>query len=85
MKDVFGGLDHLILNHARLALFGTWEHSQANLTSFELEMRVNTVSFVHLATHAFPLLESSKGSIAVLSSVAGKYEIEITLRYLNKI
>ena len=76
MKDTFGGLDHLILNHGMLGLRGHWKNSQVNLTSFELEMRVNTFSFVHLMTHAFPLLESSKGSIGVVSSVAGKYQNE---------
>ena len=73
MKDVFGGLDHLILNHAMLGHRTPWKNSQENLTSLELYMRVNTLSCVHLATHAFPLLESSKGSIGVVSSVGGKY------------
>ena len=76
MKDVLGGLDHLLLNHAMLGFRWHWENSQVNLTSFELEMRVNTLSFVHLATHAFPLLESFKGSIGVVSSVAGNYFTE---------
>ena len=71
-----GGLDHLILNHAMQGPRGHWKNSQANLTFFELEMRVNTFAFVHLVTHAFPLLESSKGSIGIVSSIIGKYQTE---------
>lgn len=74
----FGGLDHLIMNHIASNYLQLWE---GDWDKFNLIMDVNLKAYVSLATNAMPLLEKSKGSIAVLSSVAGKIGVPFTALY----
>lgn len=66
---LMGGLDMLILNHitqASLSFFHDDVHSLRRI------MEVNFLSYVVLSTAALPMLKESNGSIAVISSLAGK-------------
>ena len=50
-----------------------WKGSTDNLTKMDKIVDVNYKSYVHLTSHALPLLEKSQGSIVVVSSLAGMY------------
>lgn len=66
---LMGGLDMLILNHitqTSLSLFHDDIHSVRRV------MEVNFLSYVVMSTAALPMLKQSNGSIAVISSLAGK-------------
>ena len=67
-----GGLDHLVLNHIILLKLWHWEGTKDNLTLLDKVLKVNFQSYVHLASHSLPHLEKSRGSIIVVSSLAGK-------------
>lgn len=49
-----------------------WRGTVDNLTRMDKIVDVNYKSYVHLTSHALPLLEESQGSIVVVSSLAGK-------------
>lgn len=70
--EKLGGLDVLLLNHIILFPFGEWTGSKQNISDIRKVMTVNFESYVHLASYALPYLETSNGSIVVVSSVAGK-------------
>lgn len=66
---LLGGLDMLILNHitqTSMSLFHEDVHTVRRV------MEVNFLSYVVLSTAALPMLKQSNGSIAVVSSIAGK-------------
>lgn len=66
---LLGGLDMLILNHitqTSMSLFHEDVHSVRRV------MEVNFLSYVVMSTAALPMLKQSNGSIAVVSSIAGK-------------
>lgn len=66
---LLGGLDMLILNHITqisMSLFHEDVHSVRRV------MEVNFLSYVVMSTAALPMLKQSNGSIAVVSSIAGK-------------
>lgn len=66
---LMGGLDMLILNHitqTSMSLFHDDIHSVRRI------MEVNFLSYVVMSTAALPMLKQSNGSIAVISSLAGK-------------
>lgn len=67
-----GGIDYLVLNHIIVIPLGMWKGSPDNLTRMDKIVDVNYKSYVHLTSHALPFLEESKGSIVVVSSLAGK-------------
>lgn len=67
-----GGLDHLVLNHIILLNLWHWEGTKDNLTLLEKVLKVNFQSYVHLSSYSLPHLEKSRGSIIVVSSLAGK-------------
>ena len=69
--DVFGGIDYLVLNHIIDTPFAAWTGHPNNMTVADHVMDVNFKSYVHLASHALAPLEKSRGSIVVVSSVAG--------------
>ncbi|XP_072044231.1 hydroxysteroid 11-beta-dehydrogenase 1-like protein [Amphiura filiformis] len=78
-KTKLGGIDHLILNHVATKFYmklwnGDMEHLQ-NLID------VNFRSYVSLATDATPMLNESNGSIAVVSSFAGKVALPFVAAY----
>ena len=52
-----------------------WKGSTDNLTKMDKIVDVNYKSYVHLTSHALPLLEKSQGSIVVVSSLAGMYKL----------
>ncbi|XP_053321463.1 hydroxysteroid 11-beta-dehydrogenase 1-like protein isoform X2 [Spea bombifrons] len=70
--SLLGGLDYLVLNHIGATPFKLWE-GDVNHTRWLME--VNFLSYVDLASVALPYLTQSKGSIIVLSSMAGKVPI----------
>jgi len=74
VKKRFGGLDHLILNHAIMAP-GLWLGTKENMTALYNLMNVNFYSFVDLASLALPMLMESKGQMGIVSAVAGKLGI----------
>lgn len=71
-QDKLGGIDYLVLNHIIIIPLGMWIGSTDNLTRMDKIVDVNYKSYVHLTSHALPLLEKSQGSIVVVSSLAGK-------------
>ena len=70
-----GGIDYLVLNHIIIIPLGMWKGSTDNLTKMDKIVDVNYKSYVHLTSHALPLLEKSQGSIVVVSSLAGMYKL----------
>lgn len=64
-----GGLDFLVLNHVGNTNIELWNGDADHVRSL---MQVNFVSFVQMAAAALPVLETSGGSIIVVSSLAGK-------------
>lgn len=71
-EDRMGGVDHLVLNHIDVISMGEWIGCAENLTMLRRTMDVNFLSYVHVASGAMRLLEDSRGSIVVVSSVAGR-------------
>lgn len=67
--EKLGGLDFLVLNHVGNTNVELWNGDSDHVRSL---MQVNFVSYVQMATAALPVLETSGGSIIVVSSVAGK-------------
>jgi len=67
-----GGLDQLILNHTAAGPFGYWQGTADNMMKLTQITSINFFAYVHLASLAMPHLTESKGSIGVVSSVAGK-------------
>lgn len=75
---LMGGLDMLILNHitaTSMSLFHDDVHSVRRV------MEVNFLSYVVLTTTALPMLKQSNGSIAVISSLAGKMSLPLIASY----
>uniref|UniRef100_A0A8D2DLA3 11-beta-hydroxysteroid dehydrogenase 1 n=1 Tax=Sciurus vulgaris TaxID=55149 RepID=A0A8D2DLA3_SCIVU len=76
--ELMGGLDMLILNHiinSSLVFF----HNDINLVRKNME--INFLSYVVLSVAALPMLKQSNGSIAVISSVAGKIAYPLIAPY----
>ncbi|XP_009297199.1 hydroxysteroid 11-beta-dehydrogenase 1-like protein [Danio rerio] len=67
--EKLGGLDFLVLNHVGNTNVGLWNRDADHVRSL---MQVNFVSYVQMAGAALPVLETSGGSIIVVSSLAGK-------------
>jgi len=79
-KKLYGRLDYLVLNHV-LAYPGFWQGSSENMTQLELLFEINFLAYVDLASRALDMLTRSKGSIGVLSSVAGNVGIPTMAPY----
>lgn len=76
--QLLGGLDMLILNHIMatgMELFG------ADMRSVRRALEVNFLSYVVLSKAAQPLLQSSNGSLVVVSSLAGKIPTPLVATY----
>ena len=69
-EEKLGGIDVLVLNHI-IGYYHSWSE-KSDLARAEKMISINTLSYVYLATHALPALERSHGTIAVVSSMAGK-------------
>ncbi|XP_030639899.1 hydroxysteroid 11-beta-dehydrogenase 1-like protein [Chanos chanos] len=67
--DKLGGLDHLVLNHIGITSFGLWD---GDVEHVRWLLQVNFLSYLQMTKKALPALEESKGSIIVVSSMAGK-------------
>ncbi|OWF40730.1 hydroxysteroid 11-beta-dehydrogenase 1-like protein isoform X1 [Mizuhopecten yessoensis] len=76
-----GGLDYLVLNHIISAPLGLWVGSTENLTHLDKLFDVNFKAYVHLTSHALPLLTQSNGHIIVMSSLSGKIAQPFTIAY----
>ncbi|CAO2638928.1 11-beta-hydroxysteroid dehydrogenase 1 [Lemmus lemmus] len=66
---LMGGLDMLILNHITYSPLGFFRD---DIHTVRKAMEVNFISYVVLSAAALPMLKQSSGSIAVVSSIAGK-------------
>lgn len=66
-----GGIDTLILNHI-VGFWGSWGAVEDPAATLDFYTRINFHSYVLLTTYALDMLEESRGSIAVISSLAGK-------------
>ncbi|KFQ40426.1 Hydroxysteroid 11-beta-dehydrogenase 1-like [Mesitornis unicolor] len=73
-----GGLDYLLLNHIGVTRFQMWA---GDMEYIRWLMQVNFFSYVALATAALPTLEKNKGSLVVVSSLAGKIPTPFTTSY----
>ncbi len=71
-EHVFGSIDYVVLNHVISWYFGEWMGSRENFTRLERTFTINFHSYVSIASHAIPYLEASRGSLIVMSSLAGK-------------
>lgn len=67
--DKLGGLDYLVLNHVGNSYVEFWNRDPDHVRTL---MQVNFVSYVQMTAAALPVMEKSRGSIIVISSVAGK-------------
>ncbi|XP_068599587.1 hydroxysteroid 11-beta-dehydrogenase 1-like protein [Brachionichthys hirsutus] len=67
--EKLGGLDHVVLNHIGASTFAMWD---GDVEHARLLMKVNFFSYVQMAWRAMAALEKSKGSLIVVSSLAGK-------------
>lgn len=75
---LMGGIDVLILNHVLYTPL-TFFHGEINVVRKAME--VNFHSFVVLSVAALPMLKQSNGSIAVVSSLAGKIPYPLVAPY----
>ncbi|OXB59935.1 hypothetical protein ASZ78_008071, partial [Callipepla squamata] len=73
-----GGLDYVVLNHIGASPFQMWN---GDVEHTRWLMQVNFFSYVALATAALPALERSRGSVVVVSSLAGKVPTPFTTSY----
>lgn len=75
---LMGGLDMLILNHVfhtPLTFF------RGDINTVRKTMEINFHSFVGLSVAALPMLKKSNGSVAVISSMAGKIAYPLIAPY----
>ncbi|XP_072700681.1 11-beta-hydroxysteroid dehydrogenase 1-like [Ciconia boyciana] len=73
-----GGLDMLILNHIGTSYFGYFNGDVGHVRKL---LEINFLSYVAMTTSALPMLKESKGSIVVVSSMAGKVGFPFTVAY----
>ena len=77
--EFLGSLDVLVLNHAVFGKGGFWLGTSKNVTILHKVMIGSFESFVLLTSQAVPHLEKTSGSIAVISSMAGKVSLTNTI------
>ncbi len=82
-KKTFGAIDYFVLNHITSYHYGEWLGSKDNFTRLERTFTVNFNSYVSIASHATDLLEESKGSLIVISSVTGKMPFPYVVPYVT--
>ncbi|KAM5237818.1 11-beta-hydroxysteroid dehydrogenase 1 [Ctenodactylus gundi] len=76
--EIMGGLDVLILNHITYTPMRIF-HDEVH--QVRKSMEVNFHSYVVLSVAALPMLKQSSGSIAVISSMAGKIPYPLIAPY----
>ncbi|XP_065832980.1 hydroxysteroid 11-beta-dehydrogenase 1-like protein [Oscarella lobularis] len=80
-QSSMGGIDVVVLNHI-IGYYAPWNaKSIAKLDFADKILRVNTWSYMSIATHALSALETSRGSLVVVSSFAGKVGAPFTEPY----
>lgn len=79
-ERLLGGLDHLILNHA-VFNFHDWTGAPENMTTLGRYMEIDFVSYVDVASRALSMLQSSRGNVGVVSSLAGKMGVAKSAPY----
>ncbi len=70
--NVLGRIDYVVLNHVIEYHFGDWLGAHENVTALERTFSVNFNAYVSIASHAMSHLELNKGSVIVMSSIAGR-------------
>ncbi|XP_037530207.1 hydroxysteroid 11-beta-dehydrogenase 1-like protein [Nematolebias whitei] len=78
--EKLGGLDYLVLNHIGSTPFSMWD---GDVEHTRWLMKVNFFSYIQMAWKALPSLEQSKGSLVVVSSVAGKMPTPFVAPYTS--
>ena len=81
-EERLGGIDYLVLNHIIYVDLGPWLSTGENITMLEKVMNVNFVAYARLVSSAMKLLQSSNGSIVIISSIAGRYWLTLINRLL---
>nr|XP_013805958.1 PREDICTED: corticosteroid 11-beta-dehydrogenase isozyme 1-like isoform X1 [Apteryx mantelli mantelli] len=74
----WGGLDMLILNHIGYSYLGYFNGDVGHIRKL---LETNFLSYVAMTVSALPMLKESKGSIIVVSSMAGKVGIPFIAPY----
>ncbi|XP_069489381.1 11-beta-hydroxysteroid dehydrogenase 1-like [Ambystoma mexicanum] len=77
-EKVLGGLDFLILNHIGLTYFNYFDGDVGHIRKL---LEINLLSYATMTVAALPMLKESGGSIIVISSVAGKMGLPLTVPY----
>ncbi|KAM4547959.1 hydroxysteroid 11-beta-dehydrogenase 1-like protein isoform 2-T2 [Odontesthes bonariensis] len=75
-----GGLDYLVLNHIGSSHVRMWEGDVEHTRDL---MKVNFLSYIQMAWRALPFLEQRKGSVVVVSSLAGKMSNPLVAPYTS--
>nr|XP_060640976.1 hydroxysteroid 11-beta-dehydrogenase 1-like protein [Anolis sagrei ordinatus]XP_060640977.1 hydroxysteroid 11-beta-dehydrogenase 1-like protein [Anolis sagrei ordinatus]XP_060640978.1 hydroxysteroid 11-beta-dehydrogenase 1-like protein [Anolis sagrei ordinatus] len=76
--EELGGLDFVVLNHIGSSPFEMWAGDMDHLRWL---MQVNFFSYVALSSAALPALAESKGSLVVVSSLAGRVSTPFVAPY----
>ncbi|KAK7889639.1 hypothetical protein WMY93_025199 [Mugilogobius chulae] len=77
--EQLGGLDYLVLNHIGSTPFSMWK---GDIEHIRWLMKVNFYSYVQMAWRALPSLEQNKGSLVIVSSLAGKISTPLSAPYV---
>uniref|UniRef100_A0A8D0HKL8 Uncharacterized protein n=1 Tax=Sphenodon punctatus TaxID=8508 RepID=A0A8D0HKL8_SPHPU len=78
-SNKLGSLDYLVLNHVGGS--GKFGPFQGDMEAVISSLTVNFLSYVQLTTSALTMLQESKGSIIVISSLAGRIGAPFALSY----
>ena len=74
-EERLGGIDYLVLNHIMPLPMAEWTANATNFALLHQVMNINFKAYVYLASYALPVLEKTRGSIVVMSSLAGEYNL----------
>ncbi|XP_073471862.1 11-beta-hydroxysteroid dehydrogenase 1 [Aquarana catesbeiana] len=77
-ERLFGGLDMLILNHIGYTYFGFFDGDVDHIRKL---LEINFLSYATMTVEALPMLKASGGNIVVVSSLAGKVGLPLTVPY----
>ncbi|XP_069801297.1 11-beta-hydroxysteroid dehydrogenase 1 [Dendropsophus ebraccatus] len=77
-ERLFGGLDMLILNHIGYTYFNFFDGDVAHIRNL---LEINFLSYVAMTVEALPMLKASGGNIVVVSSLAGKVGLPLSVPY----
>ncbi|XP_075709838.1 11-beta-hydroxysteroid dehydrogenase 1 [Rhinoderma darwinii] len=77
-ERLFGGLDMLILNHIGYTYFNFFDGDVDHIRKL---LEINFLSYATMTVEALPMLKASSGNIVVVSSLAGKVGLPLTVPY----